>query len=134
MKIKGVSEQAINNAAQSLGFRLDNVRQKGNYTLFVLRMATRTPSPKERREFPNHPFLRYRKHGHCREYTFAVCFHGHKEFMDKIFEINPCAVIRTCKAVYLGQTDFANKYDNVGHSNAGSMMNPIQYMDMCDCD
>src|SRR3990167_9644422 len=133
MKIKGVPARCIYNVAQSLGFRLDNVMNKGNYTFFVLRMATPTPSPRVRKANPNHPALHYRKHGYSKDWTFAVCFHGHKEFMDRIFEINPNAVIRTCKAAYLGINDFANKYVMVGNFNAGSMLNPVQYRDMCDC-
>ena len=133
MKIKGVSEQAIYNVAQSLGFRPDNVRRKGNYTLFVLRMGTSTPSPRTRKANPNHPALHYRKHGYSKDYTLAVCFHGHKEFMDRIFEINPNAVIRTCKAAYLGVNDFANKFESVGNTNAGSILYPMRYRDMCDC-
>ena len=130
MKIKGVSEQAIYNVAYGLGFRPDNVRRKGNYTLFVLRMALPTPP---RKANPNHPALHYRKHGYSKNWTFAVCFHGHKEFMDRIFEINPNAIIRTCKAAYLGMNDFANKFESVGDLNAGSMLNPIRYRDMCNC-
>lgn len=45
MKIKGLTLEQIKECATDAGhFRLDNVRQIGNYTFFVLRMASGTPS------------------------------------------------------------------------------------------
>ncbi len=138
MKIKGLTEQQIRECAERAGaFRLDNVRHEGRYTLFVLRMKNCTPTRKVEREDPEHADMRYRKRGwdggRLGRWTGAVCFHGHKAFMDEIFKLNPEATIRTKMAAYLGREDFESKWVQTGMANVGSMMMPMQYREQCDC-
>ncbi len=140
MKVKGVSEAQIRAIAADLGFRLDNTRSEGRYFLFVLRMAT----PIGRGGWRKAPqaALRYRKRGYSSHMrgsgafggNGAVCFHGHKEFMERIFKFNPDAVIRTKMAAYLGLDSFNEQFPGVGAKNVGSMMYPLRYEDACDCD
>jgi hypothetical protein len=63
----------------------------------------------------------------------AVCWHGHRDFMQAVFGWNPAAKILTCKARYLDATDFQNKFESTGYANIGSMMYPCFYKDACEC-
>ena len=124
MKVKGVDEDMIRKIAAQCGdFRLDNARREGHYTVFALRMAVPTSSG----------ITRYRKRGFSGKWTFAVCYHGHKKFMEQLFRHNPQAIIRTCKAAYLGLDSFLEKAPAVAHENVGSQFNPISYGDACEC-
>jgi hypothetical protein len=155
MKIKGLTLDQIKSAAIEAGyFKLDNVRVIGNYTFFVLRMAGPTPGRKdtrkghegdERRAHGLTPEeyalqMRFRKRGYSNmawgrgpEYGVAVCFHGFRAFMRACFARNPNAIIRTCRAAYLGSEDFEAKWPAVGSQNVGSQMCPIAYSEACDC-
>lgn len=139
MKIKGITEAEIVAIAKGLGFQFTNLRHEGNYTCGVLRMATnigRKGWKKASREA-----LRYRKRGFQAMTggsngfggNGAVCFHGHKVFMEGIFALNPNAIIRTKMASYLGLESFKEKFPDVGSSNMGSMFQPYQYEDACNC-
>lgn len=176
MKIKGITLGEIRDAANEAGdFRLDNVRQVGNYTFFTLRMRTGTPAICGHRTVTRvkelactRPMGHDGKHWHrgpdkkiVTEWTFgapteamiyrkrgigqmmgyrrgprygtAVCFHGFKVFMDKVFDRNPAAIIRTAKAAYLGREDFDRKWPAVGTQNVGSQFCPVYYNECCDC-
>lgn len=139
MKIKGVTEAEIVAIADYLGFQFTNLRHEGNYTLGVLRMATNIGRKGWRKAPPE--ALRYRKKGF---YTMsrgsdayggngAVCFHGHKKFMEGVFAINKDAIIRTKMAAYLGRESFESQWPHVQRSNMGSMFMPVEYGDACNC-
>lgn len=88
----------------------------------------------------DNPAMRYRKRGimnmmysHGPRYGVAVCFHGFKEFMDRVFDLNPQAIIRTAACAYLGKEDFETKWPGVGRKNVGSQMCPVSYAECCDC-
>lgn len=124
MRVKGVDAFTIKRIAEQCGdFRLDNMRQEGRYICFVLRMAVPVKSG----------VTKFRKRGFSGKWTFAVCYHGHKQFMEQIFRHNPDAVIRTCKAAYKGVNDFKFKATSVGYTNAGSNWNPQPYNSQCEC-
>lgn len=152
MKIKGLDEAAIRQCAERAGhFKLDNVRTIGNYTFFVLRMASSTPSQAERRWMDKSDTvilggtesskyralaarMQYRKLGSdMKRWTGAVCFHGHKRFMDEIFKRNPDAVIVTMLARYAGRADFEAKWSGVGMGQHGPAYQGTQYREACNC-
>ncbi len=158
MKIKGLTLAQIEACAKAAGhFKLDNVRQAGNYTFFVLRMASGTPSASERKWLDRAGTLTlnaeqdkkyrvlaermlYRKigigymmWGRGPHYGVAVCFHGFRAFMRECFNKNENAIIRTAKAAYLGKEDFEAKWPAVGATYVGSQMCPVQYQECCDC-
>jgi hypothetical protein len=115
-------------------FRIDNDRRVGKYFGFVLRMAQNTPTRKAEREDDHHPAMRYRKLGSdMKRWTGAVCFHGHKAFMDRIFERFPDAVIRTKLAAYLGREDFDKKWVSSGMIPEGPRYMGMQYREFCNC-
>jgi hypothetical protein len=135
MKIKGLKANEIAACAMLAGsFKLENVRTIGNYVLFTLRMANCTPTRKAEREDDHHPDMRYRKLGSdMKRWTGAVCFHGHKAFMDEIFNVNPDAIIRTMRGTYKGKDEFDRTWANNGSGNIGSMFQPVQYREACNC-
>lgn len=122
-------------AADGTGkFRADNDRIMGRYFGFVLRMAENTPTRKAEREDDHHPAMRYRKLGSdMKRWTGAVCFHGHKEFMDRVFERFPDAIIRTKLAAYLGREDFEAKWSATGMDRHGPAYMGMQYREFCNC-
>lgn len=88
------------------------------------------------------PNVRYRKKGYGRmafgtgaKYgNGAVCYHGHRDFMRKVFEHNRDAVIGTKMAAYRGEEDFEAKHQVIAYRNMGSQMYPISYGEACDCN
>ena len=66
--------------------------------------------------------------------TIGCCWHVHYDIMDDIFGLNEDARIQTAMATYRGVNDFTNKADEVGEINVGSRVNPISFIDTCDCD
>jgi hypothetical protein len=65
--------------------------------------------------------------------VFAVCWHGHRDFMAKVFARFPNARISTAFADYRGIADFDGKYIDTAHKNVGSMMYPVSAWSVCDC-
>jgi hypothetical protein len=148
-KTAGETMWIVEDCARAAGhFVLRNTRTEGRYALFVLRMANSTPGQKDRRqghegdERRHHGLMpdvyayqmRYRKrgighmmHGRGPEYGVAVCFHGFRAFMRDVYKRHPEAIIRTCRAAYLGSEDFEAKWPAVGRQNVGSQCAPVMY-------
>jgi len=57
----------------------------------------------------------------------AACWHVHGHFFDAVFNIERKAIFQA-----LGNT-ITLEYGNWEDSNAGSMVNPKAFSDMCDC-
>jgi hypothetical protein len=66
-------------------------------------------------------------------WTGAVCFHGHKAFMDGVFERNPDALIVTRMARYEGKEDFDRKWSGTGMESHGPAYQGTQYREACNC-
>jgi len=65
--------------------------------------------------------------------VFAVCWHGHRDFMRAIFEADPDARIKTMWADYRGSEDFEEKFPGTAYRNVGSMMYPMRASEVCAC-
>jgi hypothetical protein len=63
----------------------------------------------------------------------AACWHAHRDFMRAIFDIAPNAVLRSCHAVYDGVAMFEANYRDTGYKNIGSMMQPLDFQNACEC-
>jgi hypothetical protein len=63
----------------------------------------------------------------------AACWHCHRDVMAAIFAIVPDARIKTGWADYRGREDFNEKFDDTGNTNCGSVMEPLDYRDSCEC-
>ena len=84
--------------------------------------------------FPyDNPVNEYRKRGFSGKWTGAVCYHGYTAWMDRVFETFHDAVMLTKFATFNGAEDYKAKRDGVGMTPAGSMFNPQQYREQCDC-
>ena len=64
----------------------------------------------------------------------ACCWHGHRDVMLAIFATNPDARVKSALADYRGMVDFAEKYPATGRTNIGSMFDPMDAEDACNCD
>jgi hypothetical protein len=73
-----------------------------------------------------------RKTTYSRRSCAAPCWHGFGHFIRALFEINSTGCVVTAKARYDTARGFENKYPYTD-GNIGSMMEPLQYSDACDC-
>jgi hypothetical protein len=63
----------------------------------------------------------------------AACWHAHRDFMLALFDLAPEARLKTAVADYRGKAGFAAKFEATGRRNIGSMMEPIEYREACEC-
>lgn len=115
MKIKGITEAQAARAAKSLGFTLYNVRPEGRFLAFVLRPGTAKGE-------------QYRARGRYGRRAWAVCWHGHKAFMDKLFALNPSAIIVSTAARYEGREDYERQLATRGMVGAA-----FESTSNCEC-
>jgi len=66
-------------------------------------------------------------------HLISACWHAHRDLMREIFTQFPQARLVSAKAVYHGAADFTQKYVATGTGNIGSMMQPLQYDQACEC-
>jgi hypothetical protein len=76
----------------------------------------------------------YAKRGYSGRRTVAACYHGHFEFMAALFRNRPAAKIRSAMETFDGVGEFNAKADHLAAKNLGSMMHPVAYGDMCECE
>jgi len=65
--------------------------------------------------------------------VFAVCWHGHRDFMIELFKRDPDARLKTMWADYKGRDSFEDNFEATGYKNVGSMMYPMQAREVCNC-
>lgn len=70
---------------------------------------------------------------HADRRVFAVCWHGHRDFMRAIYKRDQNARIKSYIADYRNAQDFEEKFPATGHENVGSMMYPMQAREVCNC-
>lgn len=78
---------------------------------------------------------------HDERRVFAVCWHGHRDFMRAVFKRDPEARIKTALgrtrtdpgADYRGREDFEEKFPDTAYINVGSMMYPQYASEVCKC-
>ena len=64
---------------------------------------------------------------------WAICWHGHRDFMRAVFRLDPDATFKTSVDTWDGSDDFEARHEFSGHRNIGSMMAPQSYADACHC-
>jgi hypothetical protein len=85
---------------------------------------------------------RYQRRGHARygeraehlPRVAAVCWHGYRDWMRRIFDLDPAARMKTAAADYRRRSGFEELFEATGDRNIGSMMQPLDYRNACDCD
>lgn len=63
-----------------------------------------------------------------------ACWDAFRDVLAAIYIADPEALIRTGMATYKNARDFLNKYPYSGDRNVGSMVAPVFYDELCDCD
>jgi len=63
----------------------------------------------------------------------VLCWHGHRDFMARLFEAYPAAILSSCFARYEGRDGFLQDYPATGEQNIGSMYYPLKLQDACYC-
>ena len=64
----------------------------------------------------------------------AICWHGFRDFMIAMYELDSNLRFVTAQATYKNKDDFYIKFPDTAYKNIGSLMNPINYGDACLCD
>jgi len=64
----------------------------------------------------------------------AVCWHGFRDFMTAMYELDGNLRFVTAKATYKNKDDFYIKFPGTAYKNIGSYNKPLNYGDACLCD
>jgi hypothetical protein len=64
----------------------------------------------------------------------AVCWHGYRDFFMRLFDLEATAKAVTGVSRYDGIAGFYASYPETGWKNIGSMMQPMNYHDACNCN
>jgi hypothetical protein len=129
MKVWGLNEQELQHAATEVGVTPHQLREDGRALRFTLR-----PDRSLGKLGGDYKYQRTSSSGfHPDRKVFAVCWHGHRDFMLEVFKCNPEARIKTMWADYKDREDFLDKYEATGYHNVGSMMYPMQAREVCNC-
>lgn len=129
MKVWGVTEEQLSVVADRIGVKLYELREDGRALRFTLRPTG------DRDEWGNYPYQRRTASWQDTERrVWAVCWHGHRDFMREVFRVNPDARIKTGWADYKGAENFEENYRDTAFINVGSQMFPQQANEVCFCD
>lgn len=129
MIIRGLTLEALKECASKTGVDLYNLRPCGRGFAFVLRPLRGVDKYRaigKRKSWDDGEDQHRRK--------WAVCYHGHADFMGRVFEVNQQAVIVSKMARFDGALDFYKKRDRVADADVGSQVDPRCYGDACYCD
>lgn len=63
----------------------------------------------------------------------AACWHAYRDALQELFNTEPDAKVSTAFAKYHGAEQFSEKFPATGWANIGSMVQPVQYREACDC-
>ena len=66
--------------------------------------------------------------------SVALCWHGHRDVMIKLFKTHPNALLVTALARYDGVTGFEREYPDTAYQNIGSIAQPLAFEDACRCE
>ena len=127
MKVWGVNEAQLHTCADEVGVQIYNLRKDGRALRFGLR-------PTGMRIDGDYKYQRTSASGFRPDRrVFAVCWHGHRDFMRAVFRVNPDARIKTMWADYKGSEVFEDIFPDTAYKNVGSMMYPATADSVCKC-
>ena len=126
MRIKGITIQELQQALKETNDRLyeNNLKfnrepeQTGNWIHFTIRV--------KKCGDPGTHIGTHRR-------TFHACWHAHRDFMRAIFRKAPDAILHTGIASYYGSEGFEHEFPHTASQNIGSMMQPRQRQEACEC-
>ena len=116
MKIKGLTPEQVKKVADDAGLLAQNVQRVGRYTMFTLRQVPGANT-----------LSRYRTISRAGSPTHHVCFHGHYDFMQRAYGLNPVAVIQSCL------TTFKDKEDFIARAACLAPKSVTSYTAKCNC-
>jgi len=122
MYAKGVTIKEINAIAAECGFTTDaSLNNRGQIRFRIF------PTSDRQRKLSTGWGSRGRR-------VNAVCWHGHRDFMYKMFDKFPHATLKTSIVTYKGLDDFTEKFNETGWKNVGPMIAPVFYREACKCE
>ena len=63
----------------------------------------------------------------------AVCWHGFRDFLKSLYEIDENLRVVTAQTTYTNKENFYSTYEDTRYNNVGSMMQPIELGSACLC-
>jgi len=63
-----------------------------------------------------------------------VCFHGYLQFFQRLFELDPCAEVKSSLCSKLTAHNFLRFKHEIYSLNVGSLVKPMLYGTACFCD
>ena len=128
MKVKGLTETQLTDIVNQISTTLyaDNLvfnrypERVGNFLHFTLRVNSSSGKGARR--------------SHAGRRMVSACWHAHKDVMQLLFNRYPDALLVSAMARYAGKTDFQYNFESTGNSNIGSMIQPCNMIDACDCE
>jgi hypothetical protein len=134
MEIRGVPPVALLKLAVRCHLRLDVRSVKDDRDgLPVVRCGLKTSGTGPDLRYGRIGVMRSRKTGKHRRLPGRVCWHGHRDFLKRVFNLVPSAVVRTSFATYRGETGpqgFLSLFPATYHSPAGQ---GFVFGELCDC-
>ena len=116
----------ISNIADKLGIKV--VIDKNSSNCFNVKLNRSNNDKYQRTGFMYSSLLqRYNK-------VSAICWHGFRDFMIAMYELDSNLRFVTAKATYKNKDDFINKYPDTAYKNIGSYHQPLNYGDACLCE
>lgn len=112
-----VTNATIQMASYTAGVSLEGLRPEGKGLHFTLGLIGE----------------RWRRRSNHGRRVAAVCWHGHRAFMEALFNRAPAARLKSTMIDYRGRLDFWTRHDATGQRNIGSIAQPLAYRDACDC-
>ena len=64
----------------------------------------------------------------------AICWHGFRDFMIAMYELDSNLRFVTAKATYKNKDDFYIKFPDTAYKNIGSYNEPLNFGDACLCE
>jgi len=120
MKIKGITKQQL---TEVINLGADNIifnrhpGCEGKFLHFTLRVTD-----------SKGPFAKQSATGRR---STSLCWHGHRDVMEAIFDLNPDALLVTAMARYEGRSSFNELFADTGMTNVGM---GVSYQDCCECE
>lgn len=113
----------------SVNERVHSIPRVGRAYSFGLR-----PDKTTRDEDGNYRYQRLSASWHNdQRRVFAVCWHGHRDFMRELFVRDPSARIKSAVADYRGVEEFEDKHPDTAYRNVGAPIWPRTMAEVCTC-
>lgn len=113
--------------------QLDSIAKSLNLQLYGLQSHRRRDGRWQHRFVLRPCGKEFRRRGFVRRTIWAVCWHGHYDFLERLFASDPDAVVRSSLATYRGVGEFKLKAIATGDRRVGSLLNPYLYRELCSC-